>query len=241
MERLGYEFPQPLIDLHEKISGYEGWKVEYFPVRRHHGLVPGFGYTFTYFNARIVLIFFNPEFNREKYQMATVAHELMHNYINIVLGFPGFRFQLRDGVDREVGIKIRTAIKSLVEHPRLDKELRKQKISQRILQKPLFEYLFATFAERLRVPGKRTLLYKGLQLTAANLYYFANTAQRNTIMRCRKGALPKLRKEGRECVRIMEKHKRCLTPESCRAASEEILDLLDLHKLLEIKDGFTNE
>jgi hypothetical protein len=241
MERLGYEFPQLLTDLHEQISGYERWKVEYFPVRRHHGIVPGFGYTFTYFNARIVLIFFNPEFNNEKFQMATVAHELMHNYINIVLGFPGFRFQIRDGVDREVGIKVRTAIKSLVEHPRLDKELRKQKISQRVLQQPLFEFLFSTYTERVRLPGRKSLLYKGLQLTAANLYYFASTAQRNTIMRCRKGALPKLRKEGRECVRIMEKHKNCLTPETCRAASEKILDFLGLDKYLEIKDGFTND
>jgi hypothetical protein len=241
MERLGYEFPQPLIDLHEQISGYESWKVEYFPVRRHHGIVPGFGYTFTYFNARIVLIFFNPEFNKEKFQMATVAHELMHNYINIVLGFPGFRFQIRDGVDREVGVKVRTAIKSLVEHPRLDKELRKQKISQRILQKPLFDYLFSSYTERVRLPGKRTLIYKGLQLSAANLYYFANTPQKTTIMRCRKGALPKLRKEARECVRIMEKHKNCLTPETCLAASHEILDFLGLNKFLEIKDGFTND
>ncbi len=97
------------------------------------------------------------------------------------------------------------------------------------------------FSERVRLPGKRTLLYKGLQLSAANLYYFSNTAQRTTVMRCRKGVLPKLRKEGRECVRIMEKHKNCLTPETCRAASEEILDLLGLHKYLEIKEGFTNE
>lgn len=241
MERLGYIFPQPLIDLHQQISGYQGWKVEYFPVRRHHGLVPGFGYTFTYFNARIVLIFFNPEFNNERFQMATVAHELMHNYINIVLGFPGFRFQIRDGVDREVAIKVRTAIKSLVEHPRLDRELRKQKISQRVLQKPLFNYLYSAYTERLRLPGKKSLLYKGLQLTAANLYYFADTAQRTTVMRCRKGVLPMLRKEGRECVRIMEKHKNCLTPETCRAAAEEILDLIGLHKYLEIKEGFTNE
>jgi hypothetical protein len=241
MERLGYEFPQPLVDLHEKITGHEGWKVEYFPVRRHHGIVPGFGYTFTYFNAKIVLIFFNPEFNGEKFQMATVAHELMHNYINIVLGFPGFRFQIRDGVDREVAIKVRTAIKSLVEHPRLDKELRKQKISQRILQKPLFDYLFTAYTESVRLPGKRTLVYKGLQLTVANLYYFANTPQRTKIMRCRKGALPKLRKDGRECVRIMEKHKNCLTNETCLAASKDILDFLGLNKYLEIKDGFTND
>jgi hypothetical protein len=93
----------------------------------------------------------------------------------------------------------------------------------------------------VRLPGKRRLIYKGLQLTAANLYYFANAPQRQTIMRCRKGALPKLRKEARECVRIMEKHKNCMTPETCRAASEEILDFLGLNKFLEIKDGFTNE
>ncbi len=128
-----------------------------------------------------------------------------------------------------------------MEHPRLDKELRKQKISQRILQKPLFEYLFSTYSNWTRLPGKKTLLYKGLQLTTANLYYFANTTQRTTIMRCRKGALPKLRKEARECVRIMEKHKNCLTPETCLAASHEILDFLGLNKFLEIKDGFTND
>jgi hypothetical protein len=239
MERLGYKFPPPLAELHEEICGHHGWKVEYFPVRRHHGFVPAFGYTFAYFNAHVVLVFFNPELNDQPFQPAAVAHELVLNYLNIVQGFPGYRFQIEEGVNREQGVKVRAALKGLLEHSRIDAELLRRGICQDELDRALFDHLYASLTAPGRAPRADGLVFKGLTLVAANLFHLASEKQSSRIMHGRKGLLPRLRGKARQCGKVMATSGGCLDGESCAVAARQILALLGLESSLKLKPGFT--
>jgi hypothetical protein len=163
----------------------------------------------------------------------------MLNHLNIVQGFPGFRFQIEEGVNREQGVKVRAALKGLVEHPRIDEELRRRGIAQEELNQALFDHLYAVLTGPGRAPREDGLVFKGLTLVAANLFHLSSERQRSRIMHCRKGLLPRLRVRARQCRKVMESSGGCLDGESCSAAARQILSLLALEPSLKLKPRLT--